>query len=157
MGRNSDGLSISNADRPESVTTSLSALGRILVVEDNIVNQRVARRLVEKLGYPVDVAANGREAVEAIDRSCYDLILMDCLMPVMNGFEATWRIRAQSHEHAKPHTPILALTASALAEDLQQCLDAGMDDCLTKPIRFERLESAVKQWTKQDRTRSNKS
>ncbi len=121
---------------------SLVALGRILVVEDNIVNQRLAKRLVEKLGYQADVAADGSEAVAAVELSSYDLILMDCQMPVMNGFEATRKIRAGS----KHRTPILALTASALSEDLERCLEAGMDDCLTKPIRFERLDEAIKQW-----------
>jgi CheY-like chemotaxis protein len=126
----------------ESMAASLAALGRILVVEDNIVNQRLARKLVEKLGYRVDVAANGQEAVEAFGRMPYDLVLMDCQMPVMNGFDATQQIRRD----AKHHVPILALTASALKEDLERCVNAGMDQCLTKPIRFEHLDAALKRW-----------
>jgi signal transduction histidine kinase/CheY-like chemotaxis protein len=117
-------------------------LGRILVVEDNIVNQKLTRRLVEKMGYYVDVAANGSEAVAAALRTSYDLILMDCQMPVLNGFEATKQLRQSS----MPRTPIIALTASAMTTDYEECLHSGMDDYLSKPVKADHLAAAIKRW-----------
>ncbi|NJN16944.1 MAG: PAS domain S-box protein [Oscillochloris sp.] len=118
--------------------------GRILVVEDNAVNQRVTTRMLEKLGYRADVAANGREALSATERIDYDLVLMDCHMPEMDGFVATAKIRDQ--EQQKRHTIIIALTASALAGERERCLAAGMDDYLTKPLTRERLIATLRRW-----------
>jgi two-component system, sensor histidine kinase and response regulator len=115
--------------------------GHVLVVEDNIVNQRLARRLIENLGCHVDVAANGLEAVAAMERRTYDLILMDCQMPVMDGFDATIRIRAK--EPGGRRCPIVAMTASALSGDRERCIKAGMDDFLTKPVRISELKSII--------------
>jgi signal transduction histidine kinase/ActR/RegA family two-component response regulator len=115
--------------------------GRILVVEDNIVNQMVAVRLLEKLGYDVDVAANGLEAIDAVERSCYHAVLMDCQMPDMDGFEATRRLREREQGQGK-RLPIIAMTANAMKGDKEICLAAGMDDYVPKPVREEDLRAA---------------
>jgi signal transduction histidine kinase/ActR/RegA family two-component response regulator len=117
---------------------------RILVVEDNVVNQKVACKLLEKLGHSVEVAEQGEEALRMLDESSYDLILMDCQMPVMDGYEATRRIRAR--EDAAAQLPILAMTANAMQSDRELCLDAGMDDYLTKPVRRATLEATLSHW-----------
>ena len=116
--------------------------GRILVAEDNAVNQRLIVRLLEKRGYRADVAADGREAILAIAQAPYDLILMDCQMPEMDGFEATQSIR-RTERGTERHIPIIALTANALAGDRDRCLAAGMDDYLTKPIKADDLYAAI--------------
>jgi len=115
---------------------------RILVVEDNQVNQKVAVRILEKAGYRCDVAANGQEAVEAVARARYDLILMDCQMPVMDGYEAARRIRA-CEAGGSTRIPIIAMTAHAVQEDRDLCLEAGMDDYMTKPVRPEVLRRVL--------------
>ena len=117
---------------------------RVLVAEDNIVNQQVASLLLEKFGCHVDVAANGQAAVEMAGKFPYTLILMDCLMPIMAGIEATSSIRATDK-----HTPIIALTASATQEDRERCLAAGMDDYLTKPVNPQALREAIDKWSQQ--------
>lgn len=126
--------------------TPCSAIaGRILVVEDNVVNQRLAKRLIEKLGYHVDVAADGNEAITALSGRPYDLVLMDCQMPVMDGFEATRQIRRNSA--MGPHIPIIAMTAKAMSGDREQCLAAGMNDYVTKPVRLSELTATIERWT----------
>ncbi|MDQ3646769.1 MAG: response regulator [Actinomycetota bacterium] len=114
---------------------------RILVVEDNPVNQKVAARMLERLGHRVDMARDGREAVEAVGRTRYSAVLMDCQMPNMDGYEATRRIRAQ--EGIARHTPIIALTAAAMLTDQEQALAAGMDAYISKPVDLARLEAAL--------------
>ncbi len=114
---------------------------RILLVEDNLTNQKVAARMLQKLGYRVDVVANGNEALEALERQGYDIIFMDVQMPEMDGIEATRRIC-----HLYPPSErayIIAMTAHAMKDDRQMCLDAGMDDYLSKPIRAEEVQSAL--------------
>lgn len=120
---------------------------RILVVEDSQVNSKLAVHLLEKMGFQTDVAKNGREAVDAVERGGYgyDLILMDCQMPVLDGFEATRLIREKEAQSDR-HIPIVALTANALAGDRERCLDTGMDGYLAKPFRRADLESALARW-----------
>lgn len=117
---------------------------RVLVVEDNPVNQKVAAMMLEKLGCRVDVAANGREAVEGLARIQYALVFMDCQMPEMDGFEATRLIRQQ--ERAWGHIPIVAITANAMAEDRARCLAIGMDDFLSKPVQSQDLAEILRRW-----------
>jgi CheY-like chemotaxis protein len=114
---------------------------RVLIVEDNAVNQMVAARLLEKLGCRVDVAANGREAVEMVGLLPYDAIFMDCQMPEMDGFEATQEIRRR--EGSSVHRPIIAMTANAM-QGRERCLGAGMDDYVSKPMRKADLTEALK-------------
>jgi signal transduction histidine kinase/DNA-binding response OmpR family regulator/CHASE1-domain containing sensor protein/HPt (histidine-containing phosphotransfer) domain-containing protein len=114
---------------------------RILLAEDNVVNQKVALNLLSRLGYRADVAANGLEVLEALRRQDYDVILMDMQMPEMDGLEATSQIYQQWDNTDIPH--IIALTANAMAEDRQRCLDAGMHDYLSKPIRLEELSQVL--------------
>jgi PAS domain S-box-containing protein len=119
--------------------------GRILVVEDNAVNQMVAVRLLEKLGYSADIAANGIEALSAVQRIAYDLLLMDCQMPEMDGFEATMRLR-QNEIGRRTRIPIIAMTANAMMGDRETCLAAGMDDYIAKPVRIEELKTKLEHW-----------
>jgi CheY-like chemotaxis protein len=114
---------------------------RILLAEDNLVNQKLAMRLLQQMGYRADLAANGIEAIEAVERQEYDVILMDVQMPEMDGLEASRRICARWEREARPR--IVAMTANAMQGDRDMCMEAGMDDYLTKPIRVERLVEAL--------------
>jgi PAS domain S-box-containing protein len=113
---------------------------RILLAEDNAVNQKVAIRLLEKMGHKVEVAADGERAVAAVRLDIYDLVLMDCQMPVMDGYAATRAIRKLNLRH---RIPIIAMTANAMPEDRQRCLEAGMDDYVSKPISTAQLHRAI--------------
>jgi PAS domain S-box-containing protein len=115
---------------------------RILLAEDNTMNQKVALRLLEQLGYRADVASNGREAIEALERQPYDVVLMDVQMPELDGLDATREICERWPEQARPH--IVAMTANALPEDREACFAAGMNDYVAKPIRAEELVAALK-------------
>ncbi|CAM2070323.1 Response regulator [Sulfidibacter corallicola] len=115
--------------------------GRVLLVDDHSVNRKLGALLLEKEGYPFDFATNGHQALEEMAKRTYDLVLMDCRMPKMDGFEATREIRRL--EGDERHTPIIALTASAMQDDRRACLEAGMDDYLTKPIDFAKLSEVL--------------
>jgi CheY-like chemotaxis protein len=121
---------------------------RILVAEDNPVNQQLARAMLLRLGYQADVVGNGQEAVDVVTTMPYDLVLMDCQMPVMDGFEATRAIREREGE--RRHTHIVAVTANAMEGDRQRCLDAGMDDYLPKPFRGGDLQRILDRWVPAD-------
>ena len=133
------------ADKLPIVKPQNEAHHRILLVEDNIVNQKVAIRMLNKLGYSADVAEHGQEALEALKKTAYALILMDCQMPVMDGFETTENIR-KLEDSTNRNIPIIAMTANAMLGDEQRCLAAGMDDYLTKPINAKELEQKIKNW-----------
>jgi CheY-like chemotaxis protein len=118
--------------------------GLILLAEDNEINQMVAVDSLTMFGYRVDTARNGAEAVRLATAKPYQAILMDCQMPTMDGYTATAQLRQR--ERAGQHIPIIAMTAGALAEDRQRCLDAGMDDYLAKPIDPQQLSAALSRW-----------
>lgn len=117
---------------------------RILIVEDEPVGQIVITEMMKRLGYPADVAGSGKEALARVETQGYELIFMDCQMPEMDGFETTQRIReieVQQQRHSK--AIIIALTAKAMSGDREKCLNAGMDDYLSKPVDFEKLNSVL--------------
>jgi two-component system, sensor histidine kinase SagS len=115
---------------------------RILMAEDNAINQRVGKLILQRAGFSIDLVADGNEALEA-HRTCpYDLILMDCQMPTMDGFEASRQIRRLP----QPQPVIIAVTANALVGERERCLNAGMDDYLSKPFQAEQLVAVVRKW-----------
>lgn len=123
-----------------------NSLARILVVEDNVTNQAVAAAILNKLGYQADLVANGVEALAVLREADYDVVLMDCEMPEMDGYEATGRIRQPGTGTRNPQIPIIALTADAISGYREKCLAAGMNDYLAKPIRAEQLAGALEKW-----------
>ena len=129
------------------------ARGTILLVEDNLINQQVALGILQIQGYNVTVAANGREALDAHAQSDFDLILMDCHMPEMDGFEATREIRLRERSSPGRRVPIVALTANAMAHDREECLNAGMDDHLSKPFSMQSLKEMLERWMPHDASR----
>jgi two-component system sensor histidine kinase/response regulator len=135
------------ASPPSSATGAAGRRGRILVAEDNAVNQQLAMVMIRKLGYDVDLATTGVEVIKALETVPYDLILMDCQMPEMDGYAATSEIRSRAG--ACQRVPIVAMTAHALAGDREKCLAAGMNDHLAKPLRVEALHTALARWLPQ--------
>jgi CheY-like chemotaxis protein len=119
--------------------------GSILLVEDNLINQQVALGILQIQGYNVTVVSNGREALDTHAQGSFDLILMDCHMPEMDGFEATREIRGRERITGR-RMPIIALTANAMAQDREECLNAGMDDHLSKPFSMQTLEDMLERW-----------
>ena len=120
---------------------------RILLAEDNVVNRKVALKMIEKLGYRADVVCNGLEAVQALEMASYDLVLMDIQMPEMDGFEATRIIREESSNRIlQRDIPIIAMTAHAMKGDRERCIEAGMDDYVSKPIQAGDLAAAIERW-----------
>lgn len=122
--------------------------GTLLLVEDNAINQEVTLAMLQSFGLNASLATNGRDALDAINRQHFDLVLMDCLMPVMDGFQATRAIRAREAELGLTRMPVVALTANALSGDREKCLEAGMDDYLSKPFVHEQLNGVLARWLK---------
>ena len=145
------GASVNNEVRSHN-----SPIGRILVAEDNRVNREVVVNMLKNLDYDVVIATTGQEAVEALQHDSFDLILMDCQMPVLDGYDATKAIRALEAEESlsaavgrsgsKVHVPIVALTAHAFNSDRKRCLSVGMDDYLRKPLTLEQLATTLNHW-----------
>ncbi|OGT98377.1 MAG: hypothetical protein A2079_03355 [Geobacteraceae bacterium GWC2_48_7] len=129
-----------------TIAEAASRGARILLVEDNIINQKVAQSLLNKLGYNVDLAADGQEAVRALELINYDLVLMDCLMPEMDGFEATSVIRDQNSKVLSHDVTIIAMTANAMQGDREKCIEAGMNDYLAKPVKKDELAEILGKW-----------
>jgi CheY-like chemotaxis protein len=116
----------------------------VLVVDDNVVNQKLAAKILQKLGHSVDIVKNGREAVDSVGSKGYDIVFMDCQMPEMDGYTATRTIRGS--EDGGKRLPIVAMTANAMKGDRENCLDAGMDDYITKPFKSADFEKAIRTW-----------
>ena len=148
------GLKAGAASRPGDVLVTRhvikeaarAARPRILVAEDNIMNQKITVIQLEKLGYRADVVANGLEAVDAVARIQYALVLMDCQMPEMDGWEATAMIRKEEGSRGNQRLPIIAITANAMPGDREKCLNAGMDDYLAKPVTLEEIRGVLARW-----------
>jgi len=131
------------------VVTPFEPIGQILVVEDNLVNQKVSAALLKRLGFVVEIANNGAEGVAKWAEGEFDAIIMDCQMPVLDGYSATAIIREKESAHPRSdgrRLPIIALTANTMPQDRQKCLDAGMDDYLTKPVAASELGAALHRW-----------
>ncbi|MDH5229912.1 MAG: response regulator [Gammaproteobacteria bacterium] len=137
---------MSSQQEKSNETSSSASHWNILVAEDNLVNQRVVEGMLKKLGYEVSVVGDGQAAVQALLKSNYDLVLMDCQMPVMDGYQATAEIRRFVNENQINPIPIVALTANALAGDREKCLASGMDDFLPKPIKLDILKAMIEKW-----------
>jgi signal transduction histidine kinase/CheY-like chemotaxis protein len=131
---------------PQPLPAQRSSGGRLLVVEDNVVNQKVAMRMLLKMGYEVDLAEDGRQALERLSATRYDAVLMDCQMPEMDGYQATRHIRDPASAVLDHEVPVIAMTANAFAEDRERCLEAGMNDFLSKPVDRSTLEQMLQKW-----------
>jgi CheY-like chemotaxis protein len=119
---------------------------RILLAEDDITNQRVATGILNKLGYSLDIVLNGKEALELLKKRGYDLVLMDCQMPEMDGFEAVARIRNPGSGVMNHNIPVIAITANAMTGDRERCLAAGMDDYIAKPLKIGPVSDILNRW-----------
>ncbi len=153
-GATGAGTGVSQQAAPPLITrhtlAEQSTRPRILVAEDNVVNQKLAVRMLDRLGYQPDVVSNGQEAVTAFERGSYAAIVMDCQMPVVDGYEATRQIREQeqrpNESRTRAHIPIIALTANAMPGDRERCKAAGMDDYLSKPVKTDDLGLILQRW-----------
>jgi signal transduction histidine kinase/CheY-like chemotaxis protein/HPt (histidine-containing phosphotransfer) domain-containing protein len=134
------------ASRAPAVVGESTPQARVLLVEDNPVNLAVARKLLSRIGIECDTAKDGRVAVDSVERNAYDVVLMDCQMPEMDGYEATREIRAREAASGRPRLPIVAMTANAMAGDREKCIEAGMDDYLSKPLDIGQLREALERW-----------
>ena len=139
------------ANRPEASAASAPRTDRapaggglrLLLAEDNVANQMVARLLLEKMGHAIDIVVDGRQALAMLAERTYDAVLMDCQMPVLDGYETTRRIRAGTLPGVNPRVPVIALTAYAMEDDRRKCVNAGMDDYVSKPVRAAELSAAL--------------
>ena len=147
-------LRLERAEESEGVAASppkarhTTHTGRVLLVEDNLVNQRVALGVIRKLGWQADVASDGVAAIDLVQRNQYSLVFMDCQMPEMDGYVATRNIRNLEAANGMPPVPIVALTAHAMTGDRERCINAGMNDYLAKPFGLEELRDALNRWAK---------
>ncbi|MDB5866213.1 MAG: signal transduction histidine kinase, partial [Betaproteobacteria bacterium] len=143
-----DGAALTELPAAESVREAVKRenRGKLLLAEDNAVNQQVALAILKIEGYQVTVARNGAEALDAYTKSAFDLILMDCHMPEMDGFEATRNIREMQKQSGLKRIPIIALTANAMQQDRDECLNAGMDDHLSKPYTRLQMRAMLERW-----------
>ncbi len=135
-----------NQDNTSNLNKPTQFNAKVLVVEDNAINQMVAEGMLKKFGIRIDLAANGKEAITALENIQYDLVFMDCQMPVMDGYEATQTIRdmnSKVHDHA---IPVIAMTANAMQGDREKCIDSGMNDFITKPVSPDKLQDVLQQW-----------
>lgn len=123
-----------------------SPLNRVLLVEDNCTHQRFAQLVLERAGFAVDVAWNGAEALVALGQRDYAVVLMDCIMPVLTGCQATRRIRSGSGNVRNPNIPIIGISADVVGSNARACLSAGMDDWLSKPVTPQALQEIVTKW-----------
>ena len=138
-------------EKPKRETASPAPIAaEVLVAEDNPVNQELAQVYLEEMGCAVTIAADGRQAVDALARRAFDIVFMDCHMPVLDGFAATGLIRDAERQAGARRVPIVALTADALEGDRDRCLQAGMDDYLTKPFTEVQLADTLRRWVKRD-------
>ena len=139
----------STTEEPDATMPEVSdgRRARVLVAEDNEVNQIVAEGILKALGYDCDVAADGVETLEALERTAYAAVLMDCQMPVMDGYDATRELRRREAEQGLPRLPVIAMTASVTEGERERCEAAGMDDFVPKPITPSDLGSALERWT----------
>ena len=135
-----------NPSQPVPVVVSAGQSKRVLLAEDNPINQMIARTMLQKLGMEVTVVNNGQDAFDKVKQEHFDLIYMDCQMPVMDGYEATVAIRSREATMGLPRMPIVAMTANAMAQDRELCLAAGMDDHFPKPFKEKQLAESVKRW-----------
>jgi PAS domain S-box-containing protein len=153
-GRAQEALAPTTTPNPAAATPS-TIRGHVLLVEDNVINQQVALGILQISGYSVTVVNNGREALEAHAEGGFDLILMDCHMPEMDGYEATRAIRQREAAANGKRIPIIALTANAMARDREECLEAGMDDHLSKPFNMLALQELLERWMTRDAASPN--
>ena len=130
----------------QSIDNTLPSITRILLVEDNAINQRVASAMLNKLGFTIDIAGNGIEAIDALKQITYSLVIMDLQMPLMGGLEATKKIRKMETGTIDPDIPIIAMTANATQQDKMNCLNAGMNDFISKPVTIPALQELLNKW-----------
>jgi len=150
LGRAAGNAPITGIITRHTVAESAKHGVRILLAEDNAINQKVAQALLNRLGFKADMVANGLEAVRALELIHYDLVLMDCQMPEMDGFEATAMIRNAHSKVINHGVPIIAMTANAMMGDREECLEAGMDDYLAKPVKKDELAEVLEKWLTSD-------
>jgi len=145
-----EGAAVRSVLMPAGTTSDIRLLGKVLLAEDNRVNQEVAKGMLTRLGLEFDLACNGEEAVTRMAQQSYDVVLMDCQMPVMDGYTASARIREIETKQGVSKVPIIALTANAMEGDRERCLAVGMDDYLAKPYTVQQLGEVLKRWLRGD-------
>jgi signal transduction histidine kinase/CheY-like chemotaxis protein/HPt (histidine-containing phosphotransfer) domain-containing protein len=141
-----DAMSTQHSHMQTAKLAALATTGRILVVEDNETNRKVVEVILKHFGLECDFAVDGREAIETFKNKIYPMVLMDCHMPIVDGFEATRAIRQWEQKEGRPRTLIIAVSASAFQEDREKCFDAGMDDFLAKPVTLAGMSATLKRW-----------